>query len=271
MNATPPVGDRVALGAPHGAAAHQVRRGHGHGARRKVLGPDSLVDPVRLARFQGGRGCERRMDPERPGGEEDPGGGPGSERQSSHDLVGEAVVHDGPARAVDGHPVSGRGAVARQHENHLEAREGGHEAAVLLAESDQALRGHEREVHARLEDVPLLFGAVDEEALRVAHVVRDRPGVLRNEDERRMACEALAQAWQMLAEAGAEQQRRRADGAPGQDHHPGADPVLSGLPLRGRSLLARGLLGHANHGRSLLQAKHLGPGHDLHAAELGRR
>ncbi len=106
---------------------------------------------------------------------------------------------------------------------------------VRRAEAGEVLRRREREVHARLEDEPLLGRAVEEEALRVADVVRDRRA--------RAPPTRMCAGWQVnpsptrrgsAAQARTEEQGRRADRAAGEDDGPRADAVLARRPLRGQ-------------------------------------
>jgi hypothetical protein len=72
---------------------------------------------------------------------------------------------------------------------------------VIGSESRQILRRREWKVHARFENIPVFDGAIHEEALRMTDVVRDRLPVFRNEDVRRMAGKALADAGQTRTES----------------------------------------------------------------------
>src|SRR5687768_13699843 len=141
------------------------------------------------------------------------------------------------AVAIDRDTVAVRRPIDGEHQNHLEAREGPHESRVRLPQPREVLRGHEREVHARLEDVALLGGAIEEIALGMPDVVGDRVVVLRDENVGRVTGEALAEGGKAIAESGAEQESARPDRSAAQHDRGGADAILAGLPFRWAPLL----------------------------------
>ena len=126
-------------------------------------------------------------------GEEDARGGPGGGYHAVDHLGGEAVADHGTPAPVHLDAIFAGGPVHRQHQDHLQAREGVHEPLVLRPEAREVLGGDEGEVHARLEDEALLLRAVDVEALGVPDIVGEGPRVLRDQNERRVAREAVPQ------------------------------------------------------------------------------
>jgi len=137
-----------------------------------VPGGDPRVQAVRLGRFDQGR-VGGDVHAPRAGREADARRRARPARERLERLGCEAVVHHGPPGAVDRDPVARHRAVAGEQEDHLEAGKRAHRRTVGRAESRQALRRHEREIHARLEHEAVLRGAVDEIALGVAHIVGD--------------------------------------------------------------------------------------------------
>src|SRR5690349_5641308 len=103
-------------------------------------------------------------------------------------------MHHGPAGAIDPDAIAVRRAVASEHENHLQLRKGTHEGTVFYSEARQVLRRNEREIHAGLEHEPFFFRAIEEKALRMTDIIRDRSIVLADEDVRGMAREAFTEA-----------------------------------------------------------------------------
>ena len=181
-------------------------------------------------------------------------------------------MHHGPPRAVHGDAVLSRRAIAGQQQDHLQPRERLHDGAVGRAEAREALRRHEREIHARLEHEPLFGRAVHEIALGVAHVVGDGARVLAHQDEGGMTREVPAEARQARREARPEQQRRRADRARRAHDQPGAHAMLARRPLRRRALRS-GRLRHDAYVERLVGAdpQHFRAGHDLDTRPLGAR
>ena len=168
-------------------------------------------------------------------------GCPNLAKQGTHRVHGighDRVVDDGPSSGVHGHAILRCGTVAREHENHLQPRKGAHELAVTRAEARHALRGDEREVHARLQYEALLLRAVEVEALRMPDIVRDPMRMFRDEDLCRMAGEVRADVRNRPRDGRPENECRRPDRATGEDDHPRTDAVRAGVPLRRRALLA---------------------------------
>ena len=190
--------------------------------------------------------------------------------QRVHHVLRELVVHHGIAGAIDSNAVLRDGAIARQHEDHLQAWKRAHHTAVLLAEPGQVLGRRERKVHARLQHVTFLLGAIDIEALGVTHIVGDGLLVLAHQDVRGVTREALAQQRQASFVARAQQQRARADRAARQDDGAGADAVVARLPFTRHAFVTRQCATHAHDDRALLDAQCLGARDDFHAAALGR-
>ena len=181
-------------------------------------------------------------------------------------------MHHGPPRAVDSDPVAGHRAVAREQEDHLETRKRAHHRAVRRAESRQALRCHEREIHARLEHEAVLRGAVDEVALRVTHIVGDVARVLAYENERGVTGETVAELRQASREGGPEQQGGRPDRASRAHHGPRPDPILPRRPLGWAALRPRRSRSDPDEKRAVAaDPDDLRPRHDLHSLALGAR
>ena len=84
------------------------------------------------------------------------------------------------------------------------------------AEARHVLRRDERKVHTRLEHEPLLLGAIEIEALRVAHVVRDRVIVLGDENVGRMTGESGTDVRNRPGDRRPQNQRGRAHGTAGE-------------------------------------------------------
>jgi len=103
-------------------------------------------------------------------------------------------------------------------------------------------------------------------ALGVALDVRDRPGVLAGQDQRRVQGQVAPEGRQTASEARAQEQCRALHGTAAHHDHLGPDPVLSRLPCR--RLPAVGL---DDHGMALPlpQPAHGAAGHDLNSPILG--
>ena len=125
-----------------------------------------------------------------------------------------------------------------------------HDGAVCRPEARQALRGDERKVHAGLEHEALRRAMVDEVALGVSHVVRDRARMLRDQDQRRVAGEAVAEG-AGSRERGAQQQGRSTDGSGGRYDDPSSHGVVARRPLGRRALGAGDLLTDPDGERSI--------------------
>ena len=133
------------------------------------------------------------MSAHRAGGEEDSRRGPRAGHQSRDGLPREVVVDDGLSGTIDRDAIPGGDPVARQQQDHLQAGERPQHRAVSRTEAGQRFGGGKREIHARLEDEPLLRAAIDEEALGMPDVVGDGTRVLGHENQRGVAGETLTE------------------------------------------------------------------------------
>ena len=240
MHPPPAVSDGVGGAPSHAAAAHEMRRGDGQHAGPEVAGGDALFETAGVGGLEEGR-IGRRMHAAGSGGEEDACGRAGPPHQAVDGLRREAVVHDWAPRATHRDAIARGRVIARQDQDHLESRERVHDGTVCRAEARQALRRDERKVHAGFEHEALRRGVVDEVALRVPHIVRDRVRMLGDEDQRRVTSEAVAEG-AGSGERGAQQQGRSTDGSRGGHDDPSSHLVVARRPLGRRAFGAGGLL-----------------------------